>query len=149
MNPSLVEHDLLHVLELGAVVGVVAEAHQLRGGGRVLLFHLGRHKEGRYGGQLQHARVDGLREEEAIEQGHRQAERLQVEAELAVDGADPPEDSVPHLWVEERLRGQAVEHVIARLQRLAWTFVLSHYHLISFSRDAYQLMCIEIPKQAP
>ena len=60
---DLVEHDELHVLELGAVVGVVAEAHQLRRGGRVLLLDLGRDEEGRGGRQLQHARVDGLREQ--------------------------------------------------------------------------------------
>ena len=78
----LVEHDELHVFELGAVVGVVAEAHQLRGGGRVLLLHLGRHEEGGGGRQLQHARLDGLREEEPVEQRHRQAHRLQVEPEL-------------------------------------------------------------------
>ena len=78
----LVEHDELHVFELGAVVGVVAEAHQLRRGGRVLLLHLGRHEEGGGGRQLQHARLDGLREEEPVEQRHRQAQRLQVEPEL-------------------------------------------------------------------
>ena len=39
-------------------------------------------------------------------------------ASLAVDGADPLEDALPHLRVEERLRGQAVEHVVPRLQRL-------------------------------
>ena len=98
---------------------MVTQTHQLRRGGRVLLLDLGRDEEGRGGRQLQDGRVDGLREEESVEQGHRQAERLQVEAELAVDGADPLEDAVPHLRVEEGLRGQAVEHVVPRLQRLA------------------------------
>ena len=43
---------------------------------------------------------------------------FRLEPSLAVDGADPLEDALPHLRVEQRLRGQAVEHVVPRLQRL-------------------------------
>ncbi len=111
------DHLLLHAEDLLLRVGLVRDVDQVLELRRVDLLVLAREEQRRHADELQVRPLDGRPEQVAVDEVHREVQRLGHELELEVHLDQPVDEDRAHLLVDVRLLPH-VRRAHARLQLL-------------------------------